>query len=199
MKNKIILASKSVSRQAVLKNAGIDADIIPSNFDEDIVKQKHTDNPNAGNIIALDLAKKKALSVSKDNPDCYIIGADQTLSLDGKLYSKPKSVDGVKNHLQEFSGKTHTLHGGLAIAFNNEVIFSKSVECHMTVKKLSEEYIEWYGQTCGEAVQNSVGGYHFEGLGIQLFEKVDGDYFSILGLPIIPLVEFLQGQGIIKC
>ena len=199
MKNKIILASKSVSRQAVLKNAGIDADIIPSNFDEDIVKQKHTDNPNAGGIIALDLAKKKALSVSKDNPDCLVIGADQTLSLDGKLYSKPKSVADVKNHLKDFSGKTHTLHGGVAIALNNEVIFYKNVQCHMTVKKLSGEYIDWYGNECGESVQNSVGGYHFEGLGIQLFEKVEGDYFSILGLPIIPLVEFLQEQGVIKC
>ena len=199
--NKIILASKSKARQQILENAGIDCDIYPPNIDENIIKQKiiNSDFKNKAVKIAAELAMQKALYISNQNKDSIVIAGDQTLSLNGVLYSKPKNKQGVINHLTDFSGKVHLLHSGIAIAKNNEIIFSGVYNANMSVKKLSKDYIDWYADLCGDIVCSSVGAYNYEGLGIQLFDKVEGDYFTILGLPMIPIVSFLQDQGILKC
>ena len=199
--NKIILASKSKARQQILKNAGIDCDIQPSNIDESIIKKQIIDSDFEDKAINIagELAIKKALYVSSLNEDSIVIAGDQTLSLNGVLYFKPKNKQDVINHLTDFSGNIHLLHSGVAIAKNNEIIFNGVYDASMSVKKLSDEYINWYADLCGDDVCSSVGGYHYEGLGAQLFDKVEGDYFTILGLPMMPIVSFLQRQGILKC
>ena len=199
--NKIILASKSKTRQKILKSAGIDCDIHPSNIDESIIKKEIIDNDFEDKAINIagELAIKKALSVSSKNEDSLVIAGDQTLSLNEVLYFKPKNKQDVINHLTDFSGKIHFLHSGIAIAKNNEIIFNGVYNASMSVKKLSDDYINWYADLFGDVVCSSVGGYHYEGFGIQLFDRVEGDYYTILGLPMIPIISFLQRQGVLKC
>lgn len=192
---KLILASTSKGRQAVLKNAGIWIyDTINANINEDIYKSQGL----SADILAKTLSYKKALAVSKKYPEIYVIGGDQTLSLQGNIFHKPDGIHGLKTHLQAFSGKKHTLHTGLAVAHNGHIVFDGVWHAHMYVRVLSQDFIEWYADTYGQYVLSSVGGYHFESMGIQLFERVDGDIFTIMGLPLIPLCEFLRECGCLK-
>ena len=193
----IILASTSKGRHKVCVDAGlILGDGVDAGIDEDVVKAQM--QSKSAKHIALELSKQKALAVSENNPNIYVIGGDQTLSLDGKKFDKPATVEGVRNHIKNFSGKHHILHSGIAVAYNGKILWADVVDAHMHMRVLSDSFIDAYVDSCADKVKSSVGGYHFEGLGAQLFEKIDGDYFTILGLPLLPLLSFLRDKGVIE-
>lgn len=192
---KIILASTSRGRQMVLKNAGISIDkTINSGIDENILKQKIS----CPDTLALQLSHKKALAVSQKYSDALVIGGDQTLSCGNILYHKSVDNADLKQKLAIFSGKTHILHSGIAVAQAGKIIFSGVWHAHMHMRILSTDFINWYTDTVGDKVLSSVGGYHFESEGIQLFESVSGDIFTIMGVPIIPLCTFLREKRCLK-
>jgi septum formation protein len=127
-----------------------------------------------------------------------VIGADQILALGKTTMSKPDSMEAARRQLLDLSGKTHTLHTAIAVATNGETIWAETTMATLTVRKLSPEFIGRYLAAAGEEVLGSVGAYQLESIGVQLFDKVDGDYFSILGLPLIPLLDTLRGEGVIE-
>jgi len=188
----LILASQSKGRRDVLAGAGVDFKVVPADIDEDAVKQKQvTDAAD----IALELAVEKAKAVSTANPAAYVIGADQILELDGKLFSKPADMTQARKQLKKMRGKTHTLINGVAVVLNGEVLWSMKAGVKVTMRDFSDNFLEEYLQKAGESVLSTVGAYFIEGDGAQLIEKIDGDYFSVLGLPLLPLLAFLRTRG----
>jgi septum formation protein len=128
----------------------------------------------------------------------YVIGADQVLVLEGRILSKPDSMEAARWQLLDLRGKSHTLHTAVAVATMGETIWSETEIATLTMRKLSPEFIGRYLAAAGEEALSSVGAYQIESLGIQLFEKIDGDYFSILGLPLLPLLDTLRREGVIE-
>lgn len=193
----IILASASASRFAVLKAAGLDVTAIPAKVDEDGVRDGMGAEGASPRDMADLLAELKARHVSRTNRDAIVIGADQILVCDDRMYAKPRNRAEAFAHLQAFSGRTHTLVTAVCAARGGEVIWRALETPRLTMRPLSVEFIERYLDTAGEGVFGSVGVYHLEGVGAQLFTKIEGDYFSILGLPLIPLLDFLRRHSIV--
>jgi septum formation protein len=194
-KNPLVLASQSRTRQMLLGNAGIGFDAVPADIDERAIQQKSgLSDPRA---IAALLAREKAQFVSAKMPDRYVVGADQTLALGQRLFSKPSGRAQAAEQLRALSGHTHQLHSAVVVAFGDKVMFSEVPVAHMTMRRLSDDQIEAYLDQAGERVTTSVGAYQLEGLGIHLFERIEGDHFTILGLPLLPLLAFLRGQGLL--
>ena len=190
----LILASKSKARRQLLENAGVSFEVADSHVDEDKIKQEMSGCPLTE--IAASLAHTKALAVSSSNPSSYIIGADQILGLEGEGFDKPKSIDEASERLKHFSNKTHLLHTSVCIARESTIIWSCADEPELKMRKLTDVEIRTYLECAGENVLTSVGAYQLESYGIQLFEDIRGSYFSILGLPLLPLLRFLQKE---KC
>ncbi|WP_306251991.1 nucleoside triphosphate pyrophosphatase [Parvularcula sp. IMCC14364] len=188
----LILASKSKARRQLLENAGVSFEVADSHVDEDKIKQEMSGCPLIE--IATSLAQAKALAVSSSNPSSYIIGADQILGLKGEGFDKPKSMDEATERLKHFSNKTHVLHTSLCIARENTIIWSCTDVPELKMRKLTDVEICTYLECAGENVLTSVGAYQLESYGIQLFEDIRGSYFSILGLPLLPLLRFLQKE-----
>lgn len=191
----LILASQSKSRKSILQSAGLCFTTVFADIDEQSVKQK--DDLTAQDI-ALELAVKKAKTVSEKYPDAYVIGADQILELDGKLFSKPSDMNQARKQLKKMRGKTHMLINGLAVVKNGDVLWSLNAGVKVTMRDYSDNFLESYLQKIGQKACDSVGAYYIEELGSQLIEKIDGDYFSVLGLPLLPLLSFLRSQGEIE-
>ena len=194
-KDPLVLASQSRARQMLLGNAGIPFEAVPADIDERAIQQK-SGLLKPGEIAAL-LAQEKARFVSAKMPDRYVLGADQTLALGQRLFSKPAGRVQAAEQLRALAGNTHELHSAVAVARSNKVLFSDVSVARMTMRQLSGDEIRTYLDTAGEAVTNSVGAYQLEGLGVHLFERIDGDHFTILGLPLLPLLAFLRGQGLL--
>ena len=194
-KDPLTLASQSRARQMLLGSAGLVFEAVPADIDERAVQRK-SGLSGPGEIAAL-LAREKALSVSKVMPDRYVVGADQTLALGERLFSKPASRVAAAEQLRALAGNTHELHSAVAVAREGRVLFSDVAVARMTMRQLSGEELRFYLDTAGEAVTTSVGAYQLEGLGIHLFERIEGDHFTILGLPLLPLLAFLRGQGLL--
>lgn len=192
----IILASGSASRRALLSGAGIDAECIKPNVDEDAAKSALRREDVSVRDQAMHLAELKAIKVSNNRPG-FVIGGDQMLSLEGEAFDKPVDLDAAADHLRKLSGKTHTLETAIAIAENGTVIWRHLARPKLTVRALSEAFIADYVERCGEALLSTVGAYQLEGLGSQLFTKIEGDYFSILGLPLLPLHDYLRTRGVL--
>jgi septum formation protein len=190
----LILASQSRARQMLLANAGIAFDAVPADIDERAV-QENSGLSAPGEIAGL-LAREKARFVSSKNPDRYVIGADQTLALGSRLFSKPAGRAQAADQLRLLAGQTHELHSAVAVAHNGKIMFSDVSIARMTMRRLGDGEIEAYLDAAGDAVTTSVGAYQLEGLGVHLFERIEGDYFTILGLPLLPLLSFLRGQGL---
>ena len=192
----LILASQSQVRQMLLANAGLSFEAKPAAIDERGIQK------NAGLIaageIATHLAREKARSVSLQSPGRYVIGADQTLECDGRLFNKPDGRVGAAEHLRALSGRTHALHAGIAIVRDGRRLFEDVSVARMTMRELSEDTIEAYLNAAGDAVTASVGAYQLENLGVHLFSRVEGDHLSILGLPLLPLLAFLRSQGLLS-
>jgi septum formation protein len=195
-KDPVILASQSRARQTLLANAGISFDAVPADIDERSV-QKNSGLSAPGEIAGL-LAREKALFVSSRNPGRYVVGADQTLALGNRLFSKPAGRAQAADQLRLLAGHTHELHSAVAVARDGKIVFSDVSVAGMTMRRLGENEIEAYLDQAGEAVTTSVGAYQLEGLGVHLFERIDGDHFTILGLPLLPLLAFLRGEGLLN-
>jgi len=195
----LILASGSNSRARVLEAAGLAFIVEPPGLDEAVMRQavggKGSLSPHD---VAEVLARAKAEAVSDLAPKAYVIGGDQVLALGDTIFSKPDSMEAARRQLLDLSGKTHKLHTAVAVATNGEAIWAETTIATLSMRKLSPEFIGRYLAAAGEEVLGSVGAYQLESLGVQLFEKVDGDYFSILGLPLIPLLDTLRREGVIE-
>jgi septum formation protein len=191
----LILASQSMSRQALLKAAGIPFAAIPADIDERAI-QAGSGLKDPGAIAAL-LAKSKALHVASQAAGRVVVGADQTLALKERMFSKPAGRIQAADQLRALAGDTHELHSAIAIARSDDVLFEHVAVARMTMRRLSDEAIEKYLDAAGEAVTTSVGAYQLEGLGVHLFERIEGDHFTILGLPLLPLLAALRGIGLV--
>jgi septum formation protein len=191
----LILASQSRARQMLLANAGIDFEAIPADIDERAVQQD-SGLTLPGDIAAL-LAREKARMVSTRKPARFVVGADQTLSLGTKLFSKPAGRIQAAEQLSALAGRTHKLHSAVAVAREGKILFEAVTVADMTLRRLSQHQIEAYFNEAGEAVTSSVGAYQLERLGIHLFERIEGDHFTILGLPLLQLLEFLRSERLL--
>ena len=192
----IILASGSASRRQVLESAGVNAISIKPNVDEDALKQDMRARGVSIRDQAMHLAEMKAIKVSSVEPGLVIAG-DQMLSLEGEGFDKPTTLEAAKDHLRKLSGKTHTLETAILIAENGQPIWRHLVRPKLTVRPLSEDFIEDYVAQCGDALLSTVGAYQLEGRGAQLFTKIEGDFFSILGLPLLPLLDYFRTRGLL--
>lgn len=187
-----ILASGSASRRAILRNAGLDFEIDPAEVNEDALKDGF--EGELGDLAQL-LAEAKALAVSARRPGALVIGADQVLDLDGRLFDKAKSPAEAAAKLRELRGKTHWLKGGVAAARDGEIVWRHRSAAEMTMRDFSDAFLKTYMREAGEILTKGVGAYAYEGVGAQLFETVEGDYYAVLGLPLIPVLRMLREQG----
>ena len=194
-KDPLILASQSRARQMLLANAGIHFEAVPADIDERAVQQA-SGLLAPGEIAAL-LAREKALSVSMRQPGKYVVGADQTLALENRLFSKPSGRAAAAEQLRDLAGRSHQLHSAVAVARDGKILFETTDIARMTMRQLSGAEIRTYLDEAGEAVTSSVGAYQLEGLGVHLFERIDGDHFTILGLPLLPLLAFLRSERLL--
>jgi septum formation protein len=194
-KDPLILASQSRARQMLLANAGISYEAIPADIDERAL-QKDSGLSAPGEIARL-LAAEKAQFVSSQNPGRYVVGADQTLAFGGRLFSKPAGRAAAAEQLRLLAGQRHELHSAFAVARDGKILLADVSIAGMTMRRLSASEIEAYLDQAGEAVTTSVGAYQLEGLGVHLFERIEGDHFTILGLPLLPLLAFLRSERLL--
>jgi septum formation protein len=194
-KHPLILASQSRARQALLANAGIDFEVIAADIDERAV-QDASGLSAPGDIAAL-LAREKALWVSSRQPGKFVVGADQTLALGFRLFSKPAGRAEAKEQLRDLAGHSHQLHSAVAVARDDKILFEAAAIARMTMRQLGEAELDAYLAEAGEAVTSSVGAYQLEGLGVHLFERIEGDHFTILGLPLLQLLAFLRSEQLL--
>jgi septum formation protein len=192
----LILASQSTARRALLANAGIPFEAIPAGLDELAIQLASA--LSAPDEIAALLARDKALFVSEKHPGRYVVGADQTLILGDRLFNKPAGRAQAATQLRALAGQAHELHSATAVARDGEILFEAGSIARMTMRRLDDVAISAYLDAAGEAVTTSVGAYQFEGLGVHLFERIEGDHFTILGLPLLPLLKFLRSQGLLQ-
>jgi septum formation protein len=191
-----ILASQSRARQMLLANAGVSFDAVAADIDERAL-QKNSGLVAPGEIAGL-LAREKASFVSAKNPGRFVIGADQTLALGNRLFSKPAGRAQAAEQLRLLAGHAHELHSAVAVARDSKILFCDVAVARMTMRRLDESAIETYLDQAGQAVTTSVGAYQLEGPGVHLFERIEGDHFTILGLPLLPLLSFLRGEGLLS-
>jgi septum formation protein len=189
---KIILASGSAARQTMLRNAGLEFSTIASDTDEPALRAGSSAAPAD---LALMLASAKAANVAALAPKALTIGADQILLCDGKIYNKPKSLEDAAMHLRALSGRSHTLITAACIYQGTTQIWHHTGTPSLTMRTLSEADIASYIEAAGPKILTSVGAYQLEGLGINLFTDITGDFFTILGLPLLPLLAFLRAHA----
>ena len=192
---KLLLASRSRARKILLENAGLDFEALPANIDERAV-QRESGLSAPGEIASL-LAREKALFISRQKPGQYVIGADQTLALGPRMFSKPAGRAQAAEQLGLLAGEVHELHSAVSVACDGEMLFADVSVARMTMRRLSDREIEAYLDQAGEAVTTSVGAYQLEGLGVHLFERIEGDHFTILGLPLLSLLGFLRREKLL--
>ncbi|HWF78297.1 MAG TPA: Maf family protein [Caulobacteraceae bacterium] len=193
----IVLASKSRSRAAVLAGAGVAFEMEDSEVDEGALKAGLLAAGAGPREVAERLGEAKALAVSARRTDALVIGADQTLDLGGALYDKPADLAEARRHLTAMRGRGHALHGGIVVAERGEVVWRATETSRLWMRDFSDAFLEAYLARGGQALLASVGCYQLEGEGAQLFERIEGDYFAILGLPLLPLLAFLRERGAI--
>jgi septum formation protein len=195
MGHKIILASKSQARRSLLANAGLEFEALSADIDERAIEAKLEAMSATPLDVARALAVEKAKALSQLHPDALVIGCDQTMSLGDRVYHKPGDMQEAFAHLKSLSNAVHQLNSAVALVKNGEVIWDHLSSAHMYVRKLSDAFIRQHLENVGEKALTSVGAYQLEGEGIQLFEKIEGDYFTILGLPLLPLLQQLRVLG----
>ncbi|MGB5950111.1 MAG: Maf family protein [Parvibaculum sp.] len=193
----LILASASAVRASLLRQAGLDFHVRDSRVDEDAVKKSFAGSTDDGDTdaLALRLAEEKALAVSRAEPGALVIGADQIMSCETRRFDKPRDMIEARANLLFLRGRTHTLHSAVVLALDGDVVWGHSARADLAMRDFSDGFLDWYLKTLGEKVKTSVGCYQLEGPGIQLFERIEGDYFTILGLPLLPLLAELRERG----
>ncbi|MBW6424545.1 Maf-like protein [Rhizobium sp. XQZ8] len=191
----LVLASSSPFRRMLMENAGLSFESRAADIDERAIEAGLEDaSPDA---TALTLARAKAMDVARHFAGALVIGSDQTMSLGDRVYHKPKSRDEARESVLSLSGKTHRLNSAIALVQDGELVWEHVAHADLTVRDLSEAFVDRYLDRVGEKVFTSVGAYQLEGEGIQLFTRIDGDYFTILGLPMLPLLDKLRALGAI--
>ena len=189
----IVLASTSVARQSMLHNAGLAFTIARPDVDE---RALVIDNPQwPPRETALKLAEAKAMDVSCHHAGAFVIGADQVLSIGERIYGKPRDRAHCRQQLRELRGRTHSLISAVVLVRSGKTVWSHVGESRLTMRDYSDEFLETYLDAIGDDCVTSVGGYKIEGPGVQLFSTVSGDHFTILGLPLLPLLEKLREVG----
>jgi septum formation protein len=189
----LVLASKSSARQALLFAAGVPVEVQPADIDERVLETAATTlGPSA---IAALLAREKAIAVERHHPGRLVLGADQMLALDGRRFAKPADREAARAQLRALSGRTHELHSAIAFVHNGAVVFEHVEVARLTMRSFSEQFLDHYLDAAGGAVTQSVGAYQIESLGVQLFDRLEGDYFTVLGLPLVAVLEFLRRRG----
>ena len=189
----LVLASRSISRREMLEAAGIPVEICVSDVDERAIETAAgTPSPPKAAVL---LAREKARAVSRLMPGRIVVGADQTLAFEDHRLNKPADLARAREQLLTLAGKTHYLHSAVAAVRDETVVFDAVDTASLTLRKLSDAFLDRYLDTAGSAVLASVGAYQLEKAGIHLFERIDGNYFTILGLPLLPLLEFLRQNG----
>ncbi len=194
----LVLASASKSRADLMRAAGLAFEVIPAHVDEDAIKASLKAEGASAADCALALAEFKAGTVSQRYPEALVIGADQMLDCEGSWFDKPKDIAGARHHLVTLRAKTHVLPTSVAVALNGVPIWHHTAQPRLTVRPFSDEFLEDYLAAVGPAVTSSVGAYHLEGRGAQLFSKVEGDFFTVLGLPLLELLAFLREHRMVS-
>ncbi|MBP0111363.1 MULTISPECIES: Maf family nucleotide pyrophosphatase [Bradyrhizobium] len=191
----LILASQSSARKMLLANAGLEFEAVTAHIDErGIQAGSRLSNPRE---IALLLAREKAKAVSAGHPGSYVIGADQTLALGMRLFNKPAGRPQAMAQLRDLAGNGHELNSAVAVARDGKIVFEDVSVARMTMREMTDAELSAYLDAAGDAVTTSVGAYQLEGLGIHLFERIEGDHFTILGLPLLPLLAFLRRERLV--
>jgi septum formation protein len=189
----LVLASRSVARRTLLEAAGIPIALCPADIDErGLEARARLQDPAA---VATLLAREKAAFVAKSHPGRLVLGADQTLALAAQRFSKPADRSAARAQIKALAGRTHALHAAVAFVQDDAVLFTHVETARMTMRPFTDEFLDRYLDAVGDAALRSVGGYQLEGLGVQLFERIDGDYFTILGLPLLRALDFLRRHG----
>lgn len=195
MTGSLVLASASPFRRQLMENAGLKFSAEAARIDERFIEAPLEEAGESPDRVALFLARAKAFDVAGRFPGALVIGSDQTLSLGSRVYHKPKDLAEAANHLRSFSGRTHQLNSAIALVRDDKVLWEHVSHARLSVRVLSEAYITRYLDRVGKRVLSSVGAYQLEGEGIHLFEVIEGDYFTILGLPMLPLLDQLRKLG----
>ncbi len=189
----LVLASRSKVRRTLLENAGIPVDVKPADIDE---RGLESAGPaQAPSAVAALLAREKACAVARHCPGRLTLGADQTLALGAERFAKPTSRDAARVQLKALSGRSHELHSAISFVQDATILFEYVGVAQLTMRALSDCALEGYLDAAGSAAMASVGAYQIEGVGIQLFERIDGDYFTVLGLPLLAALDFLRCRG----
>jgi septum formation protein len=191
----IVLASTSPTRRTLLRQAGLQFKTARPPVNEDTITAKLKKAGATAEQVALNLAEGKAMSVGQIVPGAYVIGADQMLECEGKWYDKPNDAKAARAQLESLRGKTHRLVTAVVITYEGNVIWSHTEVAQLTMRKFTDRFLDLYLESQPEDSLVTVGGYQLEGLGAQLFDKIEGDYFSILGLPLLPLLTALRQAG----
>lgn len=192
----LILASQSHARRDMLQNAGVEVECLPARIDESAIKLSLIAQNAAPRDIADALAEMKARRIASKHPDRLVLGADQILVLNGKIFDKPTSFDEAKSQLESLKGQTHRLISAAVIYDQGAPVWRFIAQVDMTMREFSDEFLNTYLEQLGDDLFTTVGGYKLESLGSQLFLSVNGDYFSVLGLPLLEVLEFLRGKGV---
>jgi septum formation protein len=191
----LVLASQSAVRRQVLTNAGLCFEVEAADVDETAIKQKLTATGAEAGEIAAALAAEKARTISGRRSGDLVIGADQILACGADLFDKPEGIAGARQHLQRLRGQTHQLHSAVCLARAGEVLWQHLEVPRLTMRDFSDAELEAYLAHSGDGILSSVGAYRLEDIGVQLFADIAGDYFSILGLPLLPLLAVLRQHG----
>ena len=191
----LILASASETRRRLLQEVGIAFRAVPAEIDERAAEAPLLETGATPDDLASALALVKAMDVSARHPDDLVIGADQTLDLDGERLTKPADMEAARRQLLDLSGRTHRLHAAVALVRNEEIVWQYSETAQLTMRSFLPETVGRYLALAGEPALSSVGAYQIEGPGIRLFKRIEGDYFAILGLPLLPLLDVLRAEG----
>jgi nucleoside triphosphate pyrophosphatase len=191
----LLLASQSTIRHAILRDAGIPVEVEPAAIDERAVEQGAAVR-GAGEVAAV-LAREKARVVAARHRGRLVLGADQTLALGERRFSKPRDRAAAREQLQALCGRSHELHTAIALARDDVTVFEHREVARLTMRAFTDDFLECYLDLMGEAITTSVGGYQLEKAGVQLFEHIEGDHFVILGLPLLALLRFLRRERLL--
>jgi nucleoside triphosphate pyrophosphatase len=191
----LIVASRSKVRRSLLEAAAIAVEIIPADIDERAIEDGEGAAGRSPSDTALLLAREKALAIARTKPGRIVLGADQTLALGDIQLHKPDGRASAAAQLRMLSGRSHTLHSAVAVVRGEEVLFAHAAVATLTVRDFTNDFLDRYLDAAGDDVLHSVGAYQLEGKGSHLFSRVEGDYFTVLGLPLLPLLEFFRQQG----
>jgi septum formation protein len=191
----LVLASKSPARRAMLEAAGLPLEIVPAAVDERAIEQRQGRRRPAD--VALVLAREKALEVAGRQPGRIIVAADQMLSLGSEIFAKPADRAAVRAQLAALRGQTHELHSAAVLLRDGAVVFEHCDTARLTMRSFSDSFVERYLDAAGDGAAQSVGGYQLERAGVHLFERIEGDFFTILGLPLMPLLRFMRRSRLV--